>query len=89
MFASVISIHVYWGIISEKVAEVWRLSFLIFNELSRIPLMMGNAQRRVWKPRVLTCNKCGFSHDRSVEYRLEVSLMPWDSKGLMSLVWSS
>jgi hypothetical protein len=54
MFASVISIHVYWGIISEKVAEVWRLSFLIFNELSRIPLMMGNAQRRVWKPRVLT-----------------------------------
>ncbi|MEM3292368.1 MAG: zinc ribbon domain-containing protein [Saccharolobus sp.] len=28
--------------------------------------MMGNAQRRVWKPRVLTCSKCGFSHDRDV-----------------------
>ncbi|MEM3203587.1 MAG: zinc ribbon domain-containing protein [Saccharolobus sp.] len=28
--------------------------------------MMGDAQRKGWKPRVLTCSKCGFSHDRDV-----------------------
>ena len=56
--------------------------FLVFNAVarSRIPLMMGNAQRSVWKARVLIRNKCGFSHDRSVEYRLDISLMPWGFK---------
>ncbi|MEM3802559.1 MAG: hypothetical protein QW183_06985 [Saccharolobus sp.] len=42
------------------------IKFLIFNELSIISLMMGNAQRRVWKPRILSCSKCGFSYDRHV-----------------------
>ncbi|MEM3802445.1 MAG: zinc ribbon domain-containing protein [Saccharolobus sp.] len=60
--------------------------FLIFNELSIISLMMGDAQRRVWKPRVLTCSKCGFSHDRDVigawniALKLDVSLMLLGSK---------
>ncbi|MEM0200233.1 MAG: hypothetical protein QXY56_03310 [Saccharolobus sp.] len=42
--------------------------------------MMDDAQRRVWKPMILSCSKCGFSHDRSVEYSLDVSLIPLGSK---------
>ncbi|MEM3291172.1 MAG: zinc ribbon domain-containing protein [Saccharolobus sp.] len=53
--------------------------------------MMGDAQRRVWKPRILSCSKCGFSHDRDVigawniAKKLDVSLMPWGFKGFMTL----
>ncbi|MEM0257235.1 MAG: transposase [Saccharolobus sp.] len=54
---------------------------------SSLNLMTGNAQRRGWKPRVLKCSKCGFTHDRDViaawniAKKLDVSLMPWGSKG--------
>ncbi|MEM4056536.1 MAG: transposase [Thermoplasmatales archaeon] len=46
-----------------------------------------NAQRKGWQPRILKCKKCGFSHDRDViaawniAKKLDVSLMPWGSKG--------
>ncbi|MEM3290728.1 MAG: transposase [Candidatus Micrarchaeaceae archaeon] len=46
-----------------------------------------NAQRKGWQPRILKCSKCGFSHDRDViaawniAKKLDVSLMPWGSKG--------
>ncbi|MEM3801944.1 MAG: zinc ribbon domain-containing protein, partial [Saccharolobus sp.] len=55
--------------------------FLIFNALSIISLMMGDAQRKGWKPRILSCSKCGFSYDRDVigawniALKLDVSLM--------------
>ncbi|MEM3305331.1 MAG: hypothetical protein QW799_00790 [Saccharolobus sp.] len=50
--------------------------------------MMGDAQRRVWKPMILLCSKCGFSHDRSVEYSLDVSLIPLGSKRVHDPSWS-
>ncbi|WDS52861.1 IS605 ORFB family protein [Sulfolobus tengchongensis spindle-shaped virus 4] len=46
-----------------------------------------NTQRKGWQPRILKCSNCGFSHDRDViaawniAKKLDVSLMPWGSKG--------
>ncbi|MEM3292164.1 MAG: hypothetical protein QXY60_05440 [Saccharolobus sp.] len=51
---------------SEKLLRFVRGRFLIFNALSIISLMMGNAQRKGWHPRILSCSKCRFSHDRDV-----------------------
>ncbi|MEM4066763.1 MAG: transposase [Candidatus Micrarchaeaceae archaeon] len=47
----------------------------------------NKAQRRGWQPRILTCSKCGFSHDRDViaawniSKKLDVSLISWGSNG--------
>ncbi|MEM0172846.1 MAG: transposase [Thermoproteota archaeon] len=52
-----------------------------------LTLMTSNAQRKGWQPRILSCSKCGFTHDRDViaawniAKKLDVSLMPWGSKG--------
>ncbi|MEM4975648.1 MAG: transposase [Sulfolobaceae archaeon] len=54
---------------------------------SSLTLIESKAQRRGWKPRILKCSNCEFSHDRDViaawniAKKLDVSLMPWGSKG--------
>jgi len=55
--------------------------------------MTGNAQRNGWKPRILKCPNCGFTHDRDVigainiarKYLLDVSPVPLGSKGAHDL----
>ena len=55
---------------------------------------MGDAQRKGWQPRIMKCEKCGFSHDRDVigacniAKKLDVSLILLGSKGFMTLAWS-
>ncbi|MEM0143826.1 MAG: transposase, partial [Candidatus Parvarchaeum sp.] len=54
---------------------------------SSLNSVTSNAQRKGWQPRILKCKKCGFTHDRDViaawniAKKLDVSLMPWGSKG--------
>jgi len=60
---------------------------------SKLVPVRGNAQRNGWKPRILRCPNCGFTHDRDVigainiarKYLLDVSPVPLGSKGAHDL----
>lgn len=60
---------------------------------SKLLPMTGYAQRNGWKPRIMRCPRCGFSHDRDVvgainlvkKYLLDVGLVPLAPKGAHDL----
>ena len=60
---------------------------------SKLASITGYAQRNGWKPRIMKCSKCGFTHDRDVigamnlvkRCLLDVGLMPLAPKGAHDL----
>ncbi len=60
---------------------------------SKLVPMTGLAQRNGWKPRMMKCPKCGFTHDRDVigamnlvkKYLLDVGHVPFAPKGAHDL----